>query len=43
MQKTSDISYVADLMGHTNISTTRIYTQQSISQQQMKLDSAVDW
>ena len=43
MQKTSDISYVADLMGHANISTTRIYTQQSISQQQMKLDSAVDW
>lgn len=43
MQKTSDISYVADLMGHANISTTRIYTQQTISQQQKKLDSAVDW
>ena len=43
MQKTSDISYVADLMGHENISTTRIYTQQSISQQQERLDSAVDW
>lgn len=43
MQKTGDISYVADLMGHANISTTRIYTQQTISQQQKKLDSAVDW
>lgn len=43
MQKTNDISYVADLMGHANIATTRIYTQQTISQQQKKLDSAVDW
>lgn len=43
MQKTNDISYVADLMGHSSISTTRRYTQQSVSQQQKKLDSAVDW
>lgn len=43
MQKTNDIAYVADLMGHSSISTTRIYTQQSISQQQKILDAAVDW
>ncbi len=43
MEKTKDITLLADLLGHSNVSTTMIYTRLSSNQQQKALDDAVDW
>ncbi|MDE5792534.1 MAG: site-specific integrase [Oscillospiraceae bacterium] len=43
MDKTKDITLLADLLGHSNVSTTMIYTRLSSNQQQKALDDAIDW
>lgn len=43
MDKTKDVTLLADLLGHSSVSTTMIYTRLSGDQQQKILDDAVDW
>lgn len=43
LEKYSDISLLADLMGHESIETTRIYLRRTASEQQELVDSVVDW
>ena len=43
MDKTKDATLLADLSGHSSVSTTMIYTRLSGDQQQKILDEAVDW
>lgn len=43
LDKFSDISLLADLMGHESIETTRIYLRRTSSEQQKIVDSIVDW
>lgn len=39
----NDISLLADLMGHENIETTRIYLRKTSTEQQLIVNSVVDW
>ena len=39
----NDISLLADLMGHENIETTRIYLTRSSKEQQALLDQLITW
>lgn len=39
----NDLALLADLMGHTNIETTRIYLRHSAFEQRNLIDSIVDW
>ena len=43
LQKNNDIALLADLLGHSSIETTRIYLQQSSSEQSKMVDEIVDW
>ena len=43
MGKTKDVTLLADLLGHSSVNTTMIYTRLSGDQQQKILDDAVDW
>ncbi|MCH5207562.1 MAG: tyrosine-type recombinase/integrase [Oscillospiraceae bacterium] len=43
LEKTNDISLLADILGHGNIKTTAIYTRKSKSEQIKLLNDAVNW
>ena len=43
MRHDSDISLLADLMGHVSASTTAIYTRLSAKEQRERLNKAMDW
>lgn len=43
LEKYKDIALLADLMGHSNIETTRIYLRLTSEQQQKIVDEVVDW
>lgn len=43
LKKNNDIALLADLLGHSNIETTRIYLQQSSREQGKMVDEIVDW
>lgn len=43
MENGGDISLLADLLGHSNLSTTAIYTRLSQAQQKEKIESLVNW
>ena len=38
-----DIAFLADLMGHESIETTRIYLRRTASEQRAAVDEAIDW
>lgn len=42
-QKGADITVLADLLGHSSIETTRIYTRRSLEEQQIALERIVTW
>ena len=39
----NDIAFLADLLGHESIETTRIYTRKTASEQRNIIDSVIDW
>ena len=39
----NDIAFLADLMGHASIQTTRIYLRRTASEQRELIDSVIDW
>ena len=41
--KCNDIAFLADLMGHESIETTRIYLRKTASEQQALVDKIVTW
>lgn len=43
LEKCSDIAFLADLMGHESIETTRIYLRKTSTEQRELVDSIVDW
>lgn len=43
LEKYNDISFLADLMGHESIETTRIYLRKTASEQQKLVDEIVTW
>ncbi len=43
LEKYNDISFLADLMGHESIETTRIYLRKTSSEQQQIVDKIVTW
>lgn len=43
LERSSDISLLADLMGHESIETTRIYLTRSSKEQQQLLDEIITW
>ena len=43
LERFNDISFLADLMGHESIETTRIYLRKSATEQQSIVDNVVDW
>ncbi|MDR0674079.1 MAG: tyrosine-type recombinase/integrase [Zoogloeaceae bacterium] len=43
LEKYSDIAFLADLMGHESIETTRIYLRRTASEQQALVDKIVTW
>lgn len=43
LEKCGDISFLADLMGHESIETTRIYLRKTATEQQEIVDRLVDW
>lgn len=43
LEKSSDIAFLADLMGHESIETTRIYLRKTSAEQREAVDSIVDW
>lgn len=43
IKKNSDISFLADLMGHESIETTRIYLRRTAEEQRVAVDEAIDW
>ena len=40
---TNDIAFLADLMGHESIETTRIYLRKTATEQREIVDTIVDW
>lgn len=38
-----DIAFLADLMGHESIETTRIYLRKTSTEQQEIVDNIIDW
>lgn len=43
LEKNSDIAFLADLMGHESIQTTRIYLRKTATEQREIIDNAIDW
>lgn len=43
IRKSSDIAFLADLMGHENIETTRVYLRKTGAEQKEFIDKIVDW
>ena len=43
LQRFNDIALLADLLGHDNVETTRIYLTRSTSEQQKMIDKMVTW
>ena len=43
LERCNDIAFLADLMGHENIETTRIYLRKTSTEQRTIVDSIVDW
>ena len=43
LARSSDISLLADLLGHESIETTRIYLTRSSKEQKLLLDKMVTW
>lgn len=43
LERCNDIAFLADLMGHENIETTRIYLRKTSTEQRTIVDEVVDW
>lgn len=43
LERCNDIAFLADLMGHESIETTRIYLRKTSTEQRTIVDSIVDW
>lgn len=43
LDRCQDISFLADLMGHESIETTRIYLRKTATEQQVLIDKLIDW
>jgi site-specific recombinase XerD len=43
LARLNDISFLADLMGHESIQTTRIYLRRTASEQRVLVDEIIDW
>ena len=43
LERCNDISFLADLMGHESIETTRIYLRKTSTEQREIVDSVIDW
>ena len=43
LERCNDISFLADLMGHESIETTRIYLRKTATEQRAIVDSIIDW
>lgn len=43
LAKCNDIAFLADLMGHESIETTRIYLRKTSTEQQELVDNLIDW
>lgn len=43
LERCSDIAFLADLMGHESIETTRIYLRKTATEQRVLVDNIVDW
>lgn len=43
IEKNPDIAFLADLMGHDNLETTRIYLRRTASEQRAAIDATIDW
>ena len=43
LERCNDIAFLADLMGHESIETTRIYLRKTATEQQTIVDNIVDW
>lgn len=43
VEKCNDIAFLADLMGHESIETTRIYLRKTATEQRELIDNVIDW
>lgn len=43
LERCNDIAFLADLMGHESIETTRIYLRKTATEQRMIIDDIIDW
>ena len=43
LERCNDIAFLADLMGHESIETTRIYLRKTATEQREIVDTIVDW
>ena len=43
IERNPDIALLADLMGHENLETTRVYLRRTASEQRAAVDAAIDW
>ena len=43
LERCTDIAFLADLMGHESIETTRIYLRKTATEQREIVDKIVDW